>query len=186
MKPGKICLLTALLLLGACTVLPSGPNVMVLPGTGKSFEQFRGDDASCRRFAGEQIGVNTPNQAAADSGVRSAALGAALGAVAGAAIDGSRGAAAGAGTGLLVGGLAGTGTGQASAYDAQRRYDYAYQQCMYASGHRIPVRSRFSTEPSPYTENMPPPPSSPSPSGNMPPPPPPGNPPPAPPGAVPR
>lgn len=170
-----------LLLLGACTVMPSGPNVMVLPGTGKSFEQFRADDATCRQFASEQIGANSPNQAAADSGVRSAALGAALGAVAGAAIDGQRGAAAGAGTGLLMGGLAGTGSGQVSAYDAQRRYDFAYQQCMYSQGHRIPVSGRFSAETLPQVGSPPPQ----SPPGNLPPPPP-GSPPPPPPGVTPR
>lgn len=173
MKRRTIFLSAVLPLLGACTILPSGPNVMALPGTGKSFEQFRGDDLRCRQFAGEQIGLNNPNQAAADSGVRSAALGAALGAVAGAAIDGSRGAAAGAGTGLLVGGVAGTGAGQVSAYDAQRRYDHAYLQCMYANGQRIPVSGRYSTEP-------------PAQAGNMPAPPPPGTPPPPPPGMTPR
>lgn len=180
MKPGTIFMSTALLLLGACTVMPSGPNVMVLPGTGKSFEQFRGDDLVCRQFAGEQIGANSPDQAAADSGVRSAALGAVLGAVAGAAIDGNRGAAAGAGTGLLVGGLAGAGSGQVSAYGAQRRYDYAYQQCMYAKGHRIPVTSRYSTDAPSQPGAMAPLPQPSFTAGTVPPPP--GNPPPPPPG----
>src|SRR6266704_3177461 len=39
--------LTAALLLGACVSVPSGPSVMVLPGTGKSFDQFRADDMNC-------------------------------------------------------------------------------------------------------------------------------------------
>ena len=32
-------------LLGACATVPTGPSVMVLPGSGKSFEQFQVDDA---------------------------------------------------------------------------------------------------------------------------------------------
>lgn len=172
MRRSTLTLLSATLLLGACTVMPSGPNVMVLPGSGMSFEQFRGDDMQCRQFAGDQVGANSPEQAAADSGLRSAALGAALGAVAGAAIDGSRGAAAGAGTGLLVGGVAGTGSGQVSARGVQRRYDYAYLQCMYAKGHRVPVSGRYSGEASTQPAGLPPAPPLP-PAGNPPPPPPP-------------
>lgn len=126
--------------LAGCTTLPEGPSMLVLPGTGKNFDQFQGDDAVCRQFAKVQIGGQTPNQAAADSVARSAALGTALGAVAGGAIDGSRGAVAGAGTGALFGGVAGAGAGGSSAYQLQRRYDYAYVQCMYAKGHRVPVR----------------------------------------------
>lgn len=138
--------LAALLLLAACVTMPSGPSVLVLPGTGKSFDQFRGDDLVCRQFAHEQVGGTTPELAASESGVRSAAVGTVLGAAAGAAIGGSRGAGVGAGTGLLVGGLAGTGAAETSAYGAQRRYDFAYQQCMYAKGHRVPVSGRFTTE----------------------------------------
>ena len=33
--------------LGACTTMPSGPAVLVLPGTGKSVDQFRMDDMDC-------------------------------------------------------------------------------------------------------------------------------------------
>jgi hypothetical protein len=147
--------------------------MLVLPGSNKSFDQFRGDDAACRQYALGQIGGTTPDQAAIDSGVRSAAVGTVLGAAAGALIDGEQGAAVGAGTGLLVGGLAGTGTGQASAYETQRRYDYAYVQCMYAQGHRVPVASRYAPRRSTY---------SPSPSSQVrPPPPPAGTPPPPPP-----
>ena len=164
--------LLALLLLGACTTLPSGPAVMALPGTGKSFDQFRADDFECRQFAGMQVGGTAPNQAAADSGIKSAAVGTVVGAAAGAAIDGGRGAAAGAATGLAVGALAGTGAAQGSAYDVQRRYDYAYIQCMYAKGHKVPVSGSFTS-------------SNPNPAAPYTPPPPPGSPPPPPPGTLP-
>jgi len=77
----------------------------------------------------------------------------------------------GAGTGLAFGTMAGVGEGERSAYGAQRRYDNAYQQCMYAQGNRVPVSGRMMTNSAPaYTNsynnsaNYPPP--------NTPPPPP--------------
>lgn len=159
-----------LLVLAGCVTVPSGPSMMVLPGTGKSFDQFRADDYECRQYAAGQTGV-TPSEAAVDSGVRSAALGTALGAVAGAAIGGHEGAGVGAGTGLLVGGLAGTSAGAQSAYSLQQRYDFGYEQCMYAKGHKVPVRGSFassvpaparsappSAPPANYSPAVPPPP----------------------------
>ena len=149
------------LLLAGCTTMPSGPSQLVLPGTGKGFEQFQGDDALCRQYAVAQSGGATADQAAADSVARSAALGTALGAVAGAAIDGSRGAVAGAGTGALFGGVAGAGAGETSSYRLQQRYDHAYIQCMYAKGHRVPVRGDLREAPqSRYPPPPPPPPRS--------------------------
>ncbi|HTH74301.1 MAG TPA: hypothetical protein VL635_07835 [Trinickia sp.] len=131
--------LTALLGLGACTVMPTGPSVMALPGTGKSFDQFRADDYTCRQYALGQVGGVSASQGATAAGVGSAALGTAVGAAAGAAFGGGRGAAVGAGAGLLTGGAIGMGAAQGSAYDIQRRYDFAYLQCMYASGERVPM-----------------------------------------------
>ena len=143
-KTGAVCGgVLAPLVLAACTVMPQGPSAMVLPGTGKSFAQFQGDDAHCRGYAQAQLGGSSAQQAAADSGVRSAALGTLLGAVAGAAIDGGHGASVGAGTGLVFGALVGTGAADSSSYGMQRRYDYAYQQCMYASGHKVPVAGQM-------------------------------------------
>jgi uncharacterized protein YcfJ len=133
-------------LVAGCVSVPTGPSMMVLPGSSKNFEQFRSDDAICREYAYEQIGGQTAERAQADAGVRSAAVGTLLGAAAGAAIDGGSGAAVGAGAGLVVGGLAGTGTANASAWDAQRRYDNGFLQCMYAKGHRIPVSGRYASE----------------------------------------
>jgi hypothetical protein len=96
--------LPAALLLCACVSLPpEGPAVMALPGSGRTFEQFRLDDQICRDFAGRSIGPQTPAGAAVDSAAASAVLGTAIGAAVGAAVDGSSGAAVGAGFGLLVG-----------------------------------------------------------------------------------
>ena len=154
----KSSALAALLVLAACAVAPTGPGVMVLPGTGKSFDQFRFDDGTCRQFAYDQIGGQTAALAQENSAVTSAVVGTAVGALAGAAIGGnSAGAAVGAGVGLLGGSMAGADASQHSAYGAQRRYDIAYQQCMYANGHRIPMSGRFAQS-QPRAANYPPPP----------------------------
>lgn len=150
--------LLALSLLGACTTVPEGPSVLVLPGTGKSFEQFRVDDFECRQFASGQLGGATASSSAADSGVRSAAIGTILGAAAGAAINGGHGAGVGAGAGLATGGLVGTGEAQQSSSLTQRRYDIGYMQCMYAKGHRVPVSGRMSAPIVPQSDRVPPPP----------------------------
>ncbi|MGH8807120.1 MAG: hypothetical protein ACREX0_04500 [Noviherbaspirillum sp.] len=136
----RLMMLVPATALSACTVMPPNePSVMVLPGTGKSFEQFRADNEICKQFAYSQVAGRSPESSAIDSGVRSAALGTILGAAAGAAIDGGRGASVGAGAGLALGGLSGTAAAETSAYRLQQRYDIGYQQCMYAKGHRIPM-----------------------------------------------
>jgi len=151
----------AMLALGACVTVPGGPSIMSLPGTGRSFDQFRSDDYECRQYANSQVGGTTPNQASADSGVQNAAVGAAVGAAAGALIDGSSGAGTGAGIGLLIGSLAGSSAANASSYTLQQRYDIGYTQCMYAKGHKVPVSGRFAAaneRPAPRRYNAPPPP----------------------------
>jgi len=65
MKPHPILLLlAAALIVGACTSMPSGPSVVVLPGTNKTFDQFVGDDHNCRQFALAQVGGVSSHQAA--------------------------------------------------------------------------------------------------------------------------
>jgi hypothetical protein len=133
------------LALGACAAVPpSGPSTMVLPAKGKSFDQFQQENATCKQFASQQTGYKTPAQASDESGVKSAAVGTGVGAAAGAAIGAAAGnplvgAAIGAGSGLLVGGAAGVGNAQVSSAELQRRYDIAYQQCMYAQGNQLPA-----------------------------------------------
>lgn len=150
--------LLTLLLLPACASVPNGPSVMALPGTGKDFDQFRFDDGSCRQYALQQIGGKTANQAANESLAQSAAVGTALGAAAGAAAGRGRGAGVGAATGLIVGSAIGVDEASASSYGAQRRYDNAYIQCMYAQGHQVPVAGRMQSEPKPAAYPPPPPP----------------------------
>jgi len=139
----KLFPLLAMPLLTACVSMPTGPSMLVLPGTGKNFDQFRNDDYNCRQYAYVQVGGVTPNQASATSGLASAAIGTALGAAAGAAIGGGQGAAIGAGTGLLAGGMVGSSNARVSGYQAQERYDISYVQCMYASGHKVPVSGQI-------------------------------------------
>jgi hypothetical protein len=159
-------------LLAGCASVPSGPGVLVLPGTGKSFDLFRADDTECRSYAHSQVGGKTADQASADSGVKSAAIGTAVGAVAGAALGGHSGAATGAGVGLAAGALAGTGAAQSSSMSLQQRYDFGYQQCMYAKGHKIPMSVREAQARRSATR-----PAAPRVGTSAPPPPPPGRPP---------
>ncbi|MES2012362.1 MAG: YMGG-like glycine zipper-containing protein [Pseudomonadota bacterium] len=158
----KVSLVLTTLLLGACASIPNGPSNMALPGTGKSFDQFRYDDGSCRQFAHDQIGGTTANQAADNSFVGSAIVGTVLGAAIGAAAGGDEGAGVGAATGLFVGSLMGVDEAHASAYGAQHRYDNAYVQCMYAKGHRVPVSGHIEQQPAyrqpPRPARYPPPP----------------------------
>lgn len=153
---------TAMLAVGGCVSLPTGPSVMVLPGSRLSFEQFRNDDAVCQQYAYAQIGGTTAKESGISSGVTSAVIGTALGAAAGAALGGGRGAAIGAGSGLVGGSLIGTGTADRSMYGTQERYDVAYIQCMYAKGHQVPVSGQFSNDSfrqdAPASSNIPPPP----------------------------
>lgn len=179
MKRTILALGVAALFAGCATPPPTGPSVMVLPGSAKSFDQFRFDDNECRVYSSQSIGGATVADAQSNSAVKSAAVGTAVGAAAGGLLGGRSGAGVGAGIGLAGGALAGTGESQASGYTLQQRYDHAYQQCMYAKGHQIPMAARYA----PYRQAQTRPPLAPPPppAGN-PPPPPSGNPPPPPPG----
>jgi len=156
---GFLCLLLAVSL-GGCVTVPTGPSVMLLPGSGKSFEQFQMDDAACRQWAGQMTGVppqEVANQNTAAGAVAGTFIGAGLGAAIGAAAGNpAAGAAIGAASGLLVGTSAGANAGQAYGWEAQRRYDTSYSQCMYAKGNQIPGTSRRNTRT--YRPAPPPPP----------------------------
>src|SRR3990172_2958541 len=135
--------ITACFLLTACATVPTGPSVLVLPGTGKNFEQFQVDDAVCRQWALQQTGT-TPNRAGAASTVTGAVVGTAVG----------------AGVGVLGGTAVGAGNAYGAGLSVQRRYDNAYVQCMYAKGNQVPVPR--GSKPG-YTSSAPPPPPPPPP-----------------------
>jgi len=159
MKLRQVLLFVSLMtMLAACATAPPGPNVMVLPSSGKSFDQFRADDYACRQWALQQAGMvrgRAPQHNIADGAIIGTLVGAGLGAAIGSAYgNADTGAAIGAGIGLLEGASIASGAACAAGAEAQRRYDMAYQQCMYAKGNQIPgsVRSsprRFHTPPPP-------------------------------------
>jgi len=182
MRQSRILPIAAGLLLTACATVPTGPNVMVLPGNGKNFEQFQVDDAVCRQWAAQQTGTTT-QQASTGSTVSGAAIGTVVGAAAGAAIGAAAGgpatgAAVGAGIGLLGGTAVGAGNAEGAGSAVQHRYDMTYMQCMYAKGNQIPVPR--GSVPAYTWQPVAPPPAPNAPAGV--PAPPPGTPPPAPPG----
>ena len=177
--------IAAALLLWGCVEVPTGPSVMVLPGSGKTFDEFNYDDAMCRQWALQQTGTTT-NKAATDAAVTSAAVGTVVGAATGAAIgaaagDPAMGAAVGSGVGLLGGTAAGANRAAGTQWEVQHRYDVAYLQCMYAHGNQIPMPAGYQP-PATYRQRSaePPPPPRRNPAAEIPPPPR-GEPPPPPP-----
>ncbi len=157
-----------LLFLAGCVSVPSGPSVLTLPGQGKGYDEFRADEYECRAYAQSLVGTSA-DQAAADAGARSVALGAAIGALAGAATGRGEAAVAGAGIGAAGGAVAGTGAAAQSASALQQRYDNGYIQCMYAKGNQVPMAGRYAAIPGRAAPQAAP---------SIPPPPPPGFPPP--------
>ncbi len=117
---------------------------------------------------GRAAGRREPGSGRPDPrGDRAAAIGTLLGAGTGAAIGAAygnpgAGAAIGGGTGLVLGGASGVDSGQSWRWELQRRYDNAFQQCMYAKGNQIPV-SAGSQPATTRTEMIPPPPPGPPP-----------------------
>ncbi|MGD9226625.1 MAG: glycine zipper family protein [Desulfobacterales bacterium] len=155
----SLVLCLAAVVLGGCATIPAGPSVMVLPEPGKSFEAFQSDDAVCRQWAMQQIQV-PPNEIVNKNLASGAAMGTVMGAGLGAAIGAASGkpvtgAAIGAGSGLVTGTAVTSGPAHAAGSEAQRRYDNAYQQCMYAKGNQIPG---FAVAPPKGTRRIPPPP----------------------------
>ncbi len=153
-RMGTILLLV--LAMSGCAVLPRGPSVMVLPEPGKPFELFQTEDMTCRQWAARQIGM-TPQEISDSNMISGAAVGTLLGAGVGAVLGAASGhagagAAIGAGSGLLLGTASGAEGSRVYGYEAQRRYDIAYMQCMYSYGNQIPGSSgsrRYQSAPPP-------------------------------------
>jgi outer membrane lipoprotein SlyB len=176
--------ITPLLLLGAvagCATVPTGPGVAVMPGAGKTFDQFTQDDRACRDWAQQSLGTDV-NKAGAENVAVGAGIGTLLGAAAGALVGGHRGAGVGAAGGAVVGTAVGAGNAANVQGTAQQRYDIAYEQCMATKGNQLPVAQaaypsyRYGTQvvyqaPPPTTVIMQQAPAPPSPSAVPPPPP---------------
>jgi hypothetical protein len=158
--PRSFCVFLVVLMLAGCATVPTGPSVMVWPAPGKPFDQFQADDANCKWWASQQVGLTpqeTVNKNTASGAVLGTLVGAGLGAAIGAASGNAGiGAAIGAGSGLLAGTISGADAGQGYQGETQRRYDIAYQQCMYARGNQVSGAQQRS--PSAYGALPPPPP----------------------------
>jgi hypothetical protein len=159
--------LTALIVAG-CSTMPKGPDVAVMPGPGKSLEQFQADDRTCRDYAERSLqGTPEPGESVA----KGAGIGAGVGAAAGAALSGGRpgGIVGGAVWGLLLGSAVGASNAGPQERQAQHRYDIAYEQCMSTRGNQIPpppvtyYRYRHHYAPPVIVYPPPPPPSGPPP-----------------------
>jgi len=156
--------------LAGCASIPNGPSVAVMPAAGKSFDLFAAEDRECRQFAQQSIGTSS-SQAATDSEMKSIAVGTAIGAVAGVLSGGHQGAGSGAAVGMVGGAAMGSGSAQYSERETQRRYDIAYEQCMYAKGNQLPQASAYQPRviyaqpPAPPAPGYYPPPPPPPPSG---------------------
>ncbi len=144
----------SLLLLAGCAQMPTGPMVAVMPGPNKPFEVFTQDDQLCRGWAANSIG-QPGNDAAGQQMVASTVTGAAIGAIAGAALGDHRSAGAGAAMGTVMGASVGSSQSAGTAWSAQRRYDIAYQQCMYSKGNVVPMAG-YGSYPPPYPYRAPP------------------------------
>ena len=99
----------AALLAAACaTQLPAGPGLLALPGSGKTFDEFRADEQACRNMSHSDVAAKAS---------------------------------------------------EVSDYDAlQRRYDAVFTQCMFAKGHKVPVRGNYQSKSSAQAARTPPPP----------------------------
>jgi hypothetical protein len=174
---------TLAVLLAGCASAPLAPRIAVMPAPGKPFELFVAEERLCRQYAEQSVG-GADSDPGLKTSVDTAVIGTAIGAVAGAAVGGRQGAAVGAAGGLIGGTAAGSGRAGYSERDIQRRYDIAYQQCMYAKGNQVPgyAMQQPAARSAGYPPPPPPPPASAPPAspGATPPPPPPGSPPPPP------
>jgi hypothetical protein len=133
--------MAGLLALCGCQPAPiTGPTIAVMPGPGKTLNQFQNDDYTCRGFAQNQsyappsTGLNSPLGTAAATTTVGAAGGALLGAAGG---NAGMGAAIGAGVGLLGGAAFAAHKRNKEQAATQQSYNIAYAQCMTTKGNQV-------------------------------------------------
>jgi len=54
-----LTVLLSVFFVNACSTIPSGPSVLVLPGTNKDTTVFNNDDLLCRQFAHQRVTTST-------------------------------------------------------------------------------------------------------------------------------
>jgi len=158
MKPNKfVTLCSTTVILAACASTPMGPTVRAVPPQGKSFDQFQGENASCKQYADDQVRGQADN--ANTTGFLEGLGGTALGAGLGAALGGGHGAAVGAAGGAIAGTAVGASTSAGKQKGIQEQYNDAYVQCMTSKGNPVqqPVIVRPQTTVI-YQQPAPPPP----------------------------
>jgi hypothetical protein len=120
------------------------PTIAVMPGPGKTLEQFQSDDTACRSFAQNQsaptaqAAQNNVNGTMAKTTVGGAAAGALFGAAGG---NAGKGAAIGAGAGLVGGAVRKARKTNQGEDAVQQSYDIAYAQCMQTKGNTVPANA---------------------------------------------
>ncbi len=142
--------------LAGCAQTPFGPTVQVMPGPGKSFDNFVSDQSTCKYFAGDQVKgqADVANNQAVGAAVVGTLLGAGLGAATGSAFgNAGAGAAIGAGVGVAGGTGAGGSVAQNAQMGIQQQYDNAFAQCMYSKGNQVPgFAPQYALEPPPEVQ----------------------------------
>ena len=117
--------------------------IPVVPGQGKSFDNFGTDQAVCQQYASAQTApaVAAANNQAFGTALLTTALGAGLGAAVGGGGwhgNAGRGAGIGAASGAVVGTALGASRSSFAQMSVQQQYDSLYGQCMYAHGNLVP------------------------------------------------
>jgi hypothetical protein len=115
---------------------PNGPSVVIAPEAGKPPDLFSAEQDYCRSEASALVDTGESE----GSVMRSAVVGTLLGAVAGSVFSGRHhdNTAIGAVAGLAMGAAAGSNEQAVEDANAQRHFDAAYTQCMYAKGNGTP------------------------------------------------
>ena len=140
---GGAALLSALL--SGCVTRPGGPVIVVFPGAGKTFDQYRADDRACRQTAQEP--GEAAGQDAADPGRRDLT-----------AIVDRQDSVIGATGGLLVSRATGSRPGDVRTGAGQPRRDGPYLRCMYGKGNLVPAPASMPYPPPPRGVQPAPPP----------------------------
>ena|SRR5579863_4246574 len=126
--------MAAVTLLGGCATDPIEPSVTVASADKKSPEAFQEDQAVCEAYANQQISDYADNPPLTLAYIM---VGGTLFPGLGWAWAGERGVVGGGVLGIGGGAWLGESEEEKARANAQKRYDLAYQQCMYVEGNKV-------------------------------------------------